>query len=250
MAFYTFDQNDSGGSFDGPTHVIVEADSADHANERAQDVAGIYFDGCDTGTDCSCCGDRWYRAHAHDGDNIPQLYSVFLGENLEEQATDSPDNFQYLYPGDIPIYYLDGSSETVSITKELLDKAAKAKKAATNSAYGFSIYQNGTLLNVSPMKKIYHSDYDTSNWYGSDGNHIVLRKNNKDGWQKDNYGLYYSHASRQEALAVHKIVSNAIEIATSSAKSALNLALKTVVETTANADAVNGLNKVRIQVSK
>lgn len=62
--FYHFSQNNSGGSFDfdkndGITHhVVIEAVSAESANKKLQDIGG-YFDGCDTGRDCSCCGDRW-----------------------------------------------------------------------------------------------------------------------------------------------------------------------------------------------
>lgn len=58
--FYHFSQNNSGGSFDfdensGITHhVVIEANSADHASARAQDI-GIYFDGVRDGVDCGCC---------------------------------------------------------------------------------------------------------------------------------------------------------------------------------------------------
>lgn len=41
--FYTFAQNNSGGSF-----VIAES-------------IGIYFDGVECDLDCECCGDRWSR---------------------------------------------------------------------------------------------------------------------------------------------------------------------------------------------
>lgn len=61
--FYTFYQNNSGGYFEGPTMVIIEAHSADEANEIAEERAGIYFDGVALGRDCWCCGDRWYRVH-------------------------------------------------------------------------------------------------------------------------------------------------------------------------------------------
>ena len=31
----------------------------------AEDI-GLYFDGVEQGMDCSCCGDRWYRAWEDD----------------------------------------------------------------------------------------------------------------------------------------------------------------------------------------
>jgi hypothetical protein len=62
--FYFFNQNNSGGDFivRDPICpcVIIEADTVSDACERAVAI-GIYFDGCDTGRDCECCGDRWHR---------------------------------------------------------------------------------------------------------------------------------------------------------------------------------------------
>ena len=62
--FYTFNQNNSGGLFEHDESagigysVAIEATSAKDALRRAEDI-GIYFNGCDAGLDCSCCGDRW-----------------------------------------------------------------------------------------------------------------------------------------------------------------------------------------------
>ena len=58
MPFYLYDQNNSGGFFTSPQLVVVYAENAEEANELAE-RHGVYFDGCETGTDCSCCGDRW-----------------------------------------------------------------------------------------------------------------------------------------------------------------------------------------------
>lgn len=75
--FYTFRQNNSGGSFDRDDYVdiyvIIEASSADKANSIAQSI-GIYFDGVDKGQDCECCGDRWYSVSENDGTDIPEIY--------------------------------------------------------------------------------------------------------------------------------------------------------------------------------
>lgn len=74
--FYTFDQNNSGGSFqkdeDVTLHVIIEAENADEANDKAE-MVGLYFDGLG---DCSCCGDRWYETYEseHTSHETPQLY--------------------------------------------------------------------------------------------------------------------------------------------------------------------------------
>lgn len=75
--WFGFSQNNSGGLFDydesrGITHfVIVEAVDAGHANQRAEEI-GLYFDGCNSGMDCDCCGDRWYPAYG--GEDFPSVY--------------------------------------------------------------------------------------------------------------------------------------------------------------------------------
>ena len=67
MKFFMYNQNNSGGSFDfdedtGITHyVIVEAESGREADAKFEGIGG-YFDGCENGGDCPCCGDRWYPA--------------------------------------------------------------------------------------------------------------------------------------------------------------------------------------------
>lgn len=77
MAFFQFRQNNSGGSFDIDTesgigvNVIVEADSAEDANRRAESI-GLYFDG---EGDCDCCGNRWSNLWEREkGDPEPRIY--------------------------------------------------------------------------------------------------------------------------------------------------------------------------------
>lgn len=81
--FYTFQQNNSGGSHhidsDVDSTVIIEAINATEANRKAQDI-GIYFDGCYNGRDCSCCGDRWYEVDDCDGTDEPLWYSTPIRE--------------------------------------------------------------------------------------------------------------------------------------------------------------------------
>lgn len=90
MKFFHFHQNNSFGVDKGPAiDVIVEAVNASHANFLAQSV-GVYFDGCEKGLDCLCCGDRWSRQwspwSSEDdlGDDVPMVYGspvLFNGEN-------------------------------------------------------------------------------------------------------------------------------------------------------------------------
>ncbi len=58
---YSFRQNNSGGYYNLPAkHIIVkDAKDSEHATEIAL-ASGMYLGGVAAGTDCSCCGDRWY----------------------------------------------------------------------------------------------------------------------------------------------------------------------------------------------
>lgn len=105
--FYTFHQNNSGGSWSSDPrvakNVIVEADSAQQANQRAQQV-GIYFNGCDMGVDCDCCGDRWSEQWSSDsGDPVPSIYSQPVAEHKKGWFDDQ--NF-------CKVYYANGLVET------------------------------------------------------------------------------------------------------------------------------------------
>ena len=76
MKFFKYSQNNSGGNFhvdDKICHnVIIEAESASEADDIAESL-GCYFDGCSTGRDCSCCGDRWSKQWNDDGINLEKL---------------------------------------------------------------------------------------------------------------------------------------------------------------------------------
>lgn len=112
MKFYEFGQNNSGGSFvvdDKLCHrVVIEADNAEVANQKAESL-GIYFDGVSSGSDCECCGDRWYPCDEYDTiDDIDDL------QNLADQ-------YGWTTP-DIRVFYSDGS------VKEIFSSSVKAKK--------------------------------------------------------------------------------------------------------------------------
>jgi hypothetical protein len=105
--FFLFMQNNSGGSFDVNEtvahNVIIEAYSANDANARAEDI-GIYFNGCDTGADCSCCGDRWYEAEDHDGTDTPLIY--------DEPPETHRERFAKAGQPVCHVYHLGGSKTT------------------------------------------------------------------------------------------------------------------------------------------
>lgn len=110
--WFDYRQNNSGGGFyfdldaGVSVNVLIEADSAREADSKAESI-GIYFDGCDTGMDCDCCGDRWYRTYG-DGDDVPTVY----GEEVTPNAWfDDSARFSIKWMGRDPegfLHYADG----------------------------------------------------------------------------------------------------------------------------------------------
>lgn len=80
--FYEISQNNSGGSFTVDNklchRLFIEAESSDEASSIAEDL-GCYWDGCDTGSDCPCCGDRWYRPWSSDGIDLEEMNTKWNG---------------------------------------------------------------------------------------------------------------------------------------------------------------------------
>ena len=100
--FFTYNQNNSGGSFhiskaEGICEtVIIEANDANEANHIAESI-GLYFNGCKNRIDCDCCGDRWYKNYDIHGTKTPE----FFGEKIED-VVDS------IYRKYCFIHYLNG----------------------------------------------------------------------------------------------------------------------------------------------
>ena len=84
--FYEISQNNSGGSFvtdDKLCHrLFIEAESSDEAESIAEDL-GCYWDGCSTGNDCSCCGDRWHRPWDN-GIDLEEMNTKWNGYEVNE----------------------------------------------------------------------------------------------------------------------------------------------------------------------
>ena len=82
LKYWTWRQNNTGGSFvrnaEVAELVIVEAITPGEAEEKAASV-GIYYNGCDDGMDCPCCGDRWYPAD-EEGTEVPEYYGTPIVE--------------------------------------------------------------------------------------------------------------------------------------------------------------------------
>jgi hypothetical protein len=100
MSFYQYRQNNSGGSFEVndklTVTVWIEARCVEEANNTFQSLGG-YFDGCEKGWDCECCGDRWYPVDEGDCyETLPEIElstSEYLGAPAGSQTV---------------VHYLDG----------------------------------------------------------------------------------------------------------------------------------------------
>lgn len=120
MSFFVYAQNNSGGSFRHDSrgisvNVIIEAPDAHYADNRAESI-GIYFDGCDSGADCDCCGDRWYAAYGP-GEPVPTVGESEVQPGELFPAADDPRRgllaTKWMAEGTPEgyIHYLDGRVE-------------------------------------------------------------------------------------------------------------------------------------------
>jgi len=172
--FYTYNQSNPGGKFVNNDkvgqYVIIESDSADDANSRAENV-GIYFDGCDDGTDCSCCGDRWHKAELSDskGNPEPGIY----GQSIEE-FTNGLDIFFCEKMLTIHTYYKDGRHEKVVIDAEKAVKKNKAKeRSSAEKIWAISLSGCGLYSN-KPVKMYKNKSLKT--FYDASGNYSVEKE--------------------------------------------------------------------------
>ena len=107
MAYYIYEQNNSGGSFDIDENVtvtvVIEADSAKEANAIALDK-GIYFDGVSDERDCACCGDRWHPTTENEYDKETTVEGLFKSNHSRALKNGQP----YMH-----IYHKNRSKQTL-----------------------------------------------------------------------------------------------------------------------------------------
>lgn len=116
--WYQFDQNNSGGSFDVDKNLchrlFIEGDDYEQAKDKAIEL-GVYFDGCELGMDCPCCGDRW-----SDGEEITFPFNFGgasdIYNDIETLAQMYANKFGRTTP-DARIFYKDGTIKEIK-TKE------------------------------------------------------------------------------------------------------------------------------------
>jgi hypothetical protein len=109
--FFAYGQNNSGGGFDltdNVTHwVIIEAVDAAEANAKLEHLGG-YFNGCKSGRDCRCCGDRWYAKWNDEdaGDPMPLIWGQTPAEYVADRT------YLWMPKGkEVVVHYADGRKE-------------------------------------------------------------------------------------------------------------------------------------------
>lgn len=219
--FYSFRQNNSGGSFHGPEEIIVEAVNAATANDLASRF-GIYFDGCDNGRDCSCCGDRWYETSDRDGTTVPSHYGTPLVGTAEDVVRANPEAFSFLWsPMTIDVHYLDGRKESWAFDNKLGELAKEIKRQATVKLWGFRIFNSGP----EKVQEFWQTDYDKDSYYDKTGNNNImgtgLRSHAKFGFQVASFGA----DTEEEAEEMHTKLVDLLPLVKQIAEDAASIAI-------------------------
>lgn len=85
LKWFRYRQNNSGGYFTEPARkVYIQAQDENDANDIAEEN-GLYFNGCESGSDCDCCGDRWGYPYDDEGGEL-----VIAEGDLEDRSDGIP----------------------------------------------------------------------------------------------------------------------------------------------------------------
>jgi hypothetical protein len=100
LKWFTYNQNNSGGSFvvnKNVAHfVLIQAKSAEYADA----VGRLFFDNSNS---CPCCGERWGGAECDQGSVKPKIY----GTPVEKYKN------TYLKDGQARLHYANGNIESI-----------------------------------------------------------------------------------------------------------------------------------------
>lgn len=116
LRWYSFRQNNSDGRFyyddNLGIEVFIQATSADEANSRAENL-GIYFNGCDEGRDCPCCGDRWYSLWNSDEGEVefPKISLYIRDKGFQTREYALLDDRAGMKNGYDVFHYYDGTRQ-------------------------------------------------------------------------------------------------------------------------------------------
>lgn len=172
--FYTYYQNNSGGEFlddkEVGKYVIIEADTANEANEKAQ-KCGIYFNGYEENIDCDCCGDRWYKAYDRVRGGTSYPTPTINGYTLEEYR-DKLDIYSKEIVN-IHIYYKDNKHEIFSFNaKEAVSENEERKRKNADKLWGVNINLTWDLSKTKPIR-FFKSEIDKNKYWDKTRNNSI-----------------------------------------------------------------------------
>tara|TARA_R110000824_G_C15028830_1_gene659134 strand:- start:30 stop:356 length:327 start_codon:yes stop_codon:yes gene_type:complete len=100
---YSFRQNNSGGYYTQPAKNIIVKDAKDseHATEIAL-AAGMYTNGVAGGSDCSCCGDRWYGL-ADEWDTMENALLAITDKDVQQDSMRNGGVPHYIVVDDLDV---------------------------------------------------------------------------------------------------------------------------------------------------
>ena len=221
--WFEYDQSNPGGSYlsDMPRTVLVEGKDADDADSRAEEV-GVYFEGIDSGRDCSCCNDRWSRAY-DDNEGRESAYLEYWSrggdenkskkahiDNEEEMKAYFAKSFLMIYQGDsydIQVVPIVGGPTTHSFDAEgIKAESEKKKRNAAEKLWGVQLYSNGTVGSIT--RHFEGTSYSGSpTWYDKTGNNDLYGKGK--GFNSADGGGFIGSATfgskdKKETTAVQK----------------------------------------------
>lgn len=109
--WYLFSQNNSGGSFivddDVSEYVFIQANTGKEAEIKALEI-GIYFNGVEDGSDCECCGDRWYGGSEC---NFPMSWGTEKLRTINDYIKTLSSSRYNSSSKSFRVYYADGKIE-------------------------------------------------------------------------------------------------------------------------------------------
>jgi gas vesicle protein len=130
--FFTFKQNNNRGKYQSIyKYVIVEADSAEEANNHKDIQWCVYFD--KRYDDCDCCGPRWIKVTDEDATEVPMINGLDVTDPAESLRIDGNFFIQFKdkvvkdSPDGFIDQYVSADAKTVATTEE--EKAHEKKHA-------------------------------------------------------------------------------------------------------------------------
>lgn len=129
--FYKYRQNNSWGQFYSDVlFYFIEAKDVNEANKRAEEETEIYFNGCNLGIDCPCCGDRWRTK-----DEFSNLYEYEVFDNKEKILDKLSERTLMLKSNkhmSMVILHQDGFAEKITL-KDLMNQNNESEQNETSS---------------------------------------------------------------------------------------------------------------------